>query len=96
MDLAKKYEDVGVSHIIFTDIERDGILAGVSFEQLGQLLESTSLQIIASGGVSSLQDIKDLKKISKNYDNLDGVIVGRAIYEKIFTVDQAINLLKTK
>ena len=75
MDLAKKYEDVGVSHIIFTDIEKDGILAGVSFEQLGQLLESTSLQIIASGGVSSLQDIKDLKKIIKNYDNLDGVIV---------------------
>tara|TARA_B100000287_G_scaffold422216_1_gene463854 strand:+ start:3446 stop:4180 length:735 start_codon:yes stop_codon:yes gene_type:complete len=96
LDLAKKYEDVGVSHIIFTDIEKDGILAGVSFEQLGQLLESTSLQIIASGGVSSLEDIKNLKKISKDYDNLDGVIVGRAIYEKIFTVDQAINILKIK
>ena len=95
-ELAKKYEDIGVNHIIFTDIEKDGVLEGLSFDQLQDLLESTSINVIASGGVASLEDIKKLKKISAKNPNLAGVIVGKAIYENRLKVDHAINLLDEK
>lgn len=94
IEAVKKFEDYGVSRIIFTDIEKDGMLEGVSYNQLEELLQSTSLKIIASGGVSSLSDLKNLKKTGENYRNLDGVIVGRAIYEKIFTVSDALKTLE--
>ena len=81
-EMLKVYEGIGVSSVIFTDIEKDGILAGVSFDQLENILNQTSLKIVASGGVSSLDDLKKLKKIGDVKKNLDGVIVGRAIYEK--------------
>lgn len=94
IEAVKKFEDYGVSRIIFTDIDKDGMLEGVSYNQLEELLQSTSLKIIASGGVSSLSDLKNLKKTGENYRNLDGVIVGRAIYEKIFTVSDALKTLE--
>ena len=87
---------MGISHIIFTDIEKDGVLEGLSFDQLQDLLESTNINVIASGGVSSLEDIKKLKKISINNKNLVGVIVGKAIYENKLQVDHAINFLNEK
>ena len=92
-ELAKKYEDMGINHIIFTDIEKDGVLEGLSLDQLQDLLESTSINVIASGGVASLEDVKKLKKISVKNPNLVGVIVGKAIYENRLKVDHAINLL---
>ena len=84
---------MGISHIIFTDIDKDGVLEGVSCDQLQDLLESTDINVIASGGVSSLEDIKKLKKISIYNQNLVGVIVGKAIYENRLQVDQAVNFL---
>ena len=95
-DLAKKYEDMGISHIIFTDIDKDGVLEGVSCDQLQELLESTNINVIASGGVSSLEDIKRLKRMSIYNQNLVGVIVGKAIYENKLRVDQAVNFLNEK
>jgi phosphoribosylformimino-5-aminoimidazole carboxamide ribotide isomerase len=95
-ELAKKYEDMGINHIIFTDIEKDGVLEGLSFDQLQDLLESTSINVIASGGVASLEDIKKLKQISLNNPNLVGVIVGKAIYENKLQVDHAVNFLNGK
>ena len=95
-ELAKKYEDMGICHIIFTDIDKDGVLEGMSFDQLLNLLESTRTNVIASGGVSSLRDIKKLKQISLNNPNLVGVIVGKAIYEKKLQVDRAVNFLNEK
>ena len=95
-ELAKKYEDMGINHIIFTDIDKDGVLEGLSFDQLQDLLESTSINVIASGGVASLEDIKKLKKISVKNPNLAGVIVGKAIYENRLKVDHAVNLLDEK
>ena len=58
IELAKSYEDIGVTHLIFTDIEKDGVLDGVSFDQLNEL-ESTTLKIIASGGVHHLMTSKN-------------------------------------
>lgn len=91
-DMVKVYEDSGVSTIIFTDIEKDGLMEGVSFDQLKKLLRVTSLEIIVSGGVSSLDDLKKIKKIDA--PNLVGVISGRAIYENKFSVFDAIKLIE--
>ena len=93
-DIIKQYEDSGVSTIIFTDIDKDGVLEGVSFDQLQTILSQTSIKVIASGGVSDIEDLKKLKKLSKTNKNLDGVIVGRAIYEKRVDVKKAIEILK--
>ena len=91
--MIKSYEGLGVSCVIFTDIEKDGVLAGVSFDQLESILNQTSIKIIASGGVSNLEDLKRLKEISDE-KNLEGVIVGRAIYENKVNVKEAIEVLK--
>ena len=93
-EMVKAYEGIGITSIIFTDIEKDGVLSGVSFDQLENILNQTSINIIASGGVSCLDDLKKLKKISNSKKNLEGVIVGRAIYESKFKVDEAIEILK--
>ena len=79
--LSKLYENIGVSCVIFTDIEKDGLMEGVSFNQLKNLLKNTKLNVIASGGVSSLDDLKNLSRLKKN---LIGVISGKAIYENKF------------
>ena len=92
--MIKSYEGLGISCVIFTDIEKDGILAGVSFDQLESILNQTSINIIASGGVSNLEDLRRLKDISDEKKNLEGVIVGRAIYENKVNVKEAIELLK--
>ena len=93
-ELAKIYEDAGVAAIIFTDINRDGILKGVNINEILELLNSTSVKVIASGGVSNLRDLEALKNLKKK--NLDGAIVGRAIYEKKIDIVQALKLLKDK
>ena len=93
-ETVKIYENYGVSRIIFTDIEKDELLSGVSFKKLKNLLELTKIKIIASGGVSNLEDIKKLKKLSLIHKNLDGIIVGRAIYEKKLDVNEVLRVLK--
>ena len=91
--LSKLYENIGVSCIIFTDIEKDGLMQGVSLNQLKNLLENTKLNVIASGGVSSLDDLKKLKSLEKK--NLIGVISGKAIYENKFCINEAIEILES-
>ena len=90
--LSKLYENIGVSCVIFTDIEKDGLMEGVSLNQLKNLLKNTKLNVIASGGVSSLNDLKKLKSLDKK--NLIGVISGKAIYENKFSVNKAVEILE--
>ena len=90
--LSKLYENIGVSCVIFTDIEKDGLMEGVSLNQLKDLLKNTKLNVIASGGVSSLDDLKKLRSLEKK--NLIGVISGKAIYENKFSVNEAIKILE--
>ena len=90
-DSAKMYEDIGVTRAVFTDINKDGLLQGLNFYQIEKLLKSTKMKIIASGGVSSLDDLKKLKDL--NFKNLEGVISGKAIYEKKFLVKEALEVL---
>ncbi len=97
-ELAKKYEDSGVAAIIFTDIERDGVMKGPNFFGIGHTAKEVNIPVIASGGVSSIDDLKTLKNltaISEFYTTpLNGAIVGRAIYDKKIDVKEAINLLR--
>lgn len=85
IELAKRMEDVGVSTIIYTDISRDGTLQGVNGEQLRAINEAVSCQIIASGGVKSIEDITLCNNLS-----LYGCICGKAIYSKQLDLKEAI------
>lgn len=78
IDLAKTFEDVGVSAIIFTDIARDGALTGVNVEATGKLADAVAIPIIASGGVASVQDIVNLK--ARPGTPISGAILGRSLY----------------
>ena len=79
LELAKKYEQYGVSSIVYTDIARDGMMQGVNVEATANLADKTSIPIIASGGVTNLDDIAILLK-NAHY-GIIGAITGRAIYE---------------
>lgn len=81
LDLAKQMEDLGVRFIIYTDISCDGMLTGPNFEAQKTMLETTSMNVIASGGVSSDADMVQFAEMAKTYPNLDGVITGKAFYE---------------
>lgn len=79
LDLAQSFEDAGVAAIVYTDIERDGALAGVNVGATQTLAAALSIPVIASGGVASLDDIAALMAIAK--DGVEGVICGRALYD---------------
>ena len=83
LDLALSYEDAGVAAIIYTDIGRDGMLTGLNLEQTIGIAQRLSTPVIASGGVGSMDDLRALKDISPSAapGGIDGVIVGRALYD---------------
>ncbi|OGI10328.1 MAG: 1-(5-phosphoribosyl)-5-[(5-phosphoribosylamino)methylideneamino]imidazole-4-carboxamide isomerase [Candidatus Margulisbacteria bacterium GWF2_35_9] len=75
-----KYEQIGLKQVIYTDIDKDGLLQGPNIAMLEYILENTQVQLIASGGVTTLEDIKKLCSLPDR--GLYGIIVGKAIYEK--------------
>jgi phosphoribosylformimino-5-aminoimidazole carboxamide ribotide isomerase len=77
----------GVRHILYTDIDRDGMMMGMNLEAVRELAEAVDIDIIASGGISSLEDLERLKALG--LANISSVIVGRALYEGCFTVAEA-------
>jgi phosphoribosylformimino-5-aminoimidazole carboxamide ribotide isomerase len=78
VDLAKKFEDWGVESIIYTDIGRDGMLSGINVEATVKLAQALTIPVIASGGLSNMQDIEQLCAVEE--EGVEGVICGRAIY----------------
>jgi len=78
VDLGKKFEDYGVEGIIYTDIGRDGMLSGINIEATVKLAQALSIPVIASGGLSSLEDIRALCAVED--EGVEGVICGRSIY----------------
>ncbi len=88
IDLAKKFQDMGVEAIIYTDIGRDGMLTGVNLQATRKLAQSISIPVIASGGISSLDDIRDVCDLEP--DGVSGVITGRAIYQGTLDFKQAV------
>jgi phosphoribosylformimino-5-aminoimidazole carboxamide ribotide isomerase len=81
LDLAKVVAGMGVSTIIYTDISRDGMLVGPNFDAQSEMCASVPCNVIASGGVGSREDIIRFAQMAKSYGNLDGVIIGKALYE---------------
>lgn len=92
VELAKKMAAVGVEHIIFTDISRDGMLSGVNVEATAELAKTSGIKVIASGGVSSLADIKALQAHAA--DGIEGCIIGKAIYTGALDLKEALAVLK--
>ncbi|HEY9163102.1 MAG TPA: 1-(5-phosphoribosyl)-5-[(5-phosphoribosylamino)methylideneamino]imidazole-4-carboxamide isomerase [Magnetovibrio sp.] len=92
LDLARKFEDAGVAAIIFTDIARDGLMQGPNIDSTLELARAISTPVIASGGVSSMDDLRALK--AKGGKLLEGVISGRAVYDGAIKVREAVDLLK--
>ncbi|WP_334060674.1 1-(5-phosphoribosyl)-5-[(5-phosphoribosylamino)methylideneamino]imidazole-4-carboxamide isomerase [Limimaricola cinnabarinus] len=89
-DLAKSFEDAGVAAIIYTDIARDGAMAGPNVTATEDLARAVSIPVIASGGVSSLDDLKALKSTGV----IAGAISGRALYDGAIDLGEALALLK--
>jgi phosphoribosylformimino-5-aminoimidazole carboxamide ribotide isomerase len=91
LDLCLKLESIGVETIVYTDISKDGMLMGPNFDDYKRLLNHTNLKIIASGGISSLNDL-----IKLNEMNLHGAIIGKALYENRFSLKEAIECLQNE
>ncbi|TAL23754.1 MAG: 1-(5-phosphoribosyl)-5-[(5-phosphoribosylamino)methylideneamino]imidazole-4-carboxamide isomerase [Nitrospirae bacterium] len=86
--LARDVEKIGAAGIIYTDISRDGMLTGPNIQAMREMVETVKIPVIASGGVSSMEDIKALKAIK----NLWGVITGKAIYSGAVDLKEAIKI----
>jgi phosphoribosylformimino-5-aminoimidazole carboxamide ribotide isomerase len=85
--LAQRFEDQGVSAIVYTDISRDGMMQGVNLKATRSLAESINIPVIASGGVTDMQDIKNLNAVKDA--GINGVIIGRALYERTICLEEA-------
>ncbi len=79
IELAKKFEDAGVAAIIYTDIDRDGVLSGINWDSTIELADSVSIPVIASGGLASIDDVK--RMMQPDCARLEGAISGRALYD---------------
>jgi phosphoribosylformimino-5-aminoimidazole carboxamide ribotide isomerase len=91
-ELAQRFENAGVAAIIYTDIERDGILKGLNLEATAALADATSIPVIASGGLASISDVKAL--LQPRYRKLEGAITGRALYDGRIAPEAALSLLR--
>lgn len=93
LDVAAEFADAGVEALVVTEIGRDGTLEGPDLVGLGEVLSVTALPVIASGGVGSLADLRALVGLRSAQRSLAGVIVGRALYEGAFTLDEALSVV---
>jgi phosphoribosylformimino-5-aminoimidazole carboxamide ribotide isomerase len=89
VDEARRFDDAGVDALVVTEIGRDGTLAGPALDQLAAVLAATSVDVVASGGVGSLDDLRALAALDVGGRRLAGVIVGRALYEGAFALPDA-------
>lgn len=87
IDLAKQFKDAGVSAIVYTDISRDGMMQGVNVEATARLAQACGIDVIASGGVTDIEDVRALAKVAST--GISGAITGRAIYEGTLDLKEA-------
>ena len=92
IELALRVKKLGVERVVYTDIARDGMLSGVNVEATGELAQRTGLKVIASGGVSSLDDLRRLKEAEAS--GVDGVIIGQALYSGALELREAIEIAR--
>ncbi|OEU65667.1 MAG: 1-(5-phosphoribosyl)-5-[(5-phosphoribosylamino)methylideneamino]imidazole-4-carboxamide isomerase [Desulfobacterales bacterium PC51MH44] len=94
VDLSKKFEDCGVAMINFTDIHRDGMQTGPNIDETRRLAEAVSIPVVASGGVSTIDDIKNLMPLKAV--GVVGVITGRALYSGSLNLKEALEVAKAR
>ena len=92
IELAKRFEGAGVAAIIYTDIDRDGVLAGINWDSTLELARATTIPVIASGGLASMDDIERMTR--PEYRVLEGAISGRALYDGRIVSREALAMLK--
>jgi phosphoribosylformimino-5-aminoimidazole carboxamide ribotide isomerase len=92
INLARQMQSIGIKHIIFTDIARDGKLQGPNLASIKEMAESLAIGVIASGGVSKIEDIEALKKLEST--GVEGVIIGKAIYTGAVDLAEALKIAK--
>jgi phosphoribosylformimino-5-aminoimidazole carboxamide ribotide isomerase len=92
-ELALRVKALGVERVVYTDIARDGMLSGVNVEATRELAQRTGLKVIASGGVSSLDDVRRLKEVEAS--GVEGVIIGQALYSGALELREAIQISKS-
>lgn len=92
IEMAERFEGAGVAAIIYTDIDRDGVLAGINWPSTKALAEAVSIPVIASGGLASMEDIHTLAQ--PDYHLLEGAISGRALYDGRIDPKEALKVLK--
>ncbi|MCB4790615.1 MAG: 1-(5-phosphoribosyl)-5-[(5-phosphoribosylamino)methylideneamino]imidazole-4-carboxamide isomerase [Elusimicrobia bacterium] len=90
IELAQKMKEMGLKEIIYTDIKKDGMLQGPNIESIRKMAKQSKLNIIASGGMSNLEDIKKIKALEK--DGVSGAIIGRALYTDAINLEEAIKI----
>ena len=94
IELARRFEDAGVAAIIYTDIERDGVLKGLNLPATAELARATSIPVIASGGLASIEDVRAL--LRPEHAMLAGAITGRALYDGRLDPAAALALLRSR
>ena len=92
IDLAKAIEECGIETINYTDISKDGMLSGPNMDGLKEVLKSTRMKVVVSGGVSTLDDVRKLKDLES--EGLAGIIIGKALYEGKIDLAEAIKICK--
>ncbi|MGA7326741.1 MAG: 1-(5-phosphoribosyl)-5-[(5-phosphoribosylamino)methylideneamino]imidazole-4-carboxamide isomerase [Rhodomicrobium sp.] len=92
IDLARRFQDSGVAAIIYTDINRDGMLAGLNLDATAEIARAVSIPIIASGGLAGIEDIERL--LQPQYSMIEGAIAGRALYDGRLDGKLALELIK--
>ena len=92
LDIAKRFEDAGVAAIIHTDVARDGMLKGLNLDATIALAEAISIPVIASGGLASIDDVRQMTE--PRAQKLEGVIVGRALYDGRLDAAEALKLIR--
>jgi phosphoribosylformimino-5-aminoimidazole carboxamide ribotide isomerase len=93
LDLARRFEDAGVAAIIYTDIARDGLLKGLNLDATIALAEAIAIPVVASGGLASLDDVKQL--LAPRAKKLQGAIAGRALYDGRLDAGEALRLIRS-
>lgn len=96
IDLGKAMKTVGIQTVVFTDIARDGMLQGPNIESTVQLARETGLSVIASGGISTLDDLRNLQSEVLKGASIEGAITGKALYSGAFTLAEALEAARAE
>jgi len=94
IDLAKKFEDMGIAAFIYTDIKRDGMRSGPNIDGIREFAKGIHVEVIAAGGISSIKDIEQLLLLEEH--GVSGIITGRALYDGLINLEEAIDTVDNK